>query len=125
MVAVPEVTVRSAAPIPAVFPLAGLRVKRTVNSPKEAGVSEHYPAASLSFPPGHAAFLSLSVGLSFYFFGGGACESVETITTFLRRHVGLVGAGELSREFTRVALVYVIEEEVEDYVPVEMEIKIR
>lgn len=53
--AVPEVTVRSVAPISAVFALAVLRVKRTVNSPKEAGVSEHYPWTSLSFPPEHAA----------------------------------------------------------------------
>lgn len=87
VVTVPEVTVRSVAPISAVFALAVFRVKRTVNSPKEAGVSYHYPWTSLSFPPEHAA-LSLNVVLVILL---GACQSVETITTFLRRHVGLVG----------------------------------
>lgn len=62
VVTVPEVTVRSVAPISAVFALAVFRVKRTVNSPKEARVSYHYPWTSLSFPPEHAA-LSLNVVL--------------------------------------------------------------
>lgn len=53
LLAVPEVTVRSVAPIFAGFAFAVLRVKRTVNPSEEAGGSQHYPRESLSCPREH------------------------------------------------------------------------
>lgn len=93
MLAVPEVTVRSVAPILAVFALAVFRVKRTVNSSEEAGGSQHYLRMCLSCPQKHVRPLFVC-GFSRT---ARAFESDETITTSLRRHVGL---HEMSREFT-------------------------
>lgn len=124
VVTVPEVTVRSVAPISAVFALVVFRVKRTVNSPKEAGVSYHYPWASLSFPPEHAT-LSLNVVLVSTF--GSLSErrnnnNVPTAPCWIGRK------NETSREFTCVALLYVIEaresERERELIPVKMGIKI-
>lgn len=51
LLAVPEVTVRSVAPI---FALAVFRVKRAVNPSEEAGGPEHYPQMLLSCPHEYA-----------------------------------------------------------------------
>lgn len=53
LLAVPEVTVRSVAPISAAFALAVLRVKRTVNPSEEAGGPDHLLRMLLSCPHEH------------------------------------------------------------------------
>lgn len=51
MFAVSEVAVWSVTPIFAAFPIAAIRVKRTVNSTEETGGSQHSLPRPLSYPP--------------------------------------------------------------------------
>ncbi len=88
LLAVPEVTVRSVAPISAAFAFAVFRVKRAVKPSEEAGGSQHYLQVFLSCPHEHARS---SFRVIFLCLTANACGSDGTITTSLRRHVGLVG----------------------------------
>lgn len=83
----PEVTVRSVAPISAGFALVVLRVKRTVNPSEEAGWSQHYLQIFLSCP--HESAWSLFCAV--FCRNARSFQQRRNNNNVLRRHVGLDG----------------------------------